>query len=179
MTALRPYQGVMPALGARVYVDPAAAVIGRVTLGDDVSVWPMAVIRGDVNTIRLGDRSNVQDGCVLHVTHDGPYSPGGLPLVVGEEVTIGHQAVLHACTLGNRILVGMGAIVLDGARIEDEVIIGAGTVVPPYKRVPSRTLWVGNPARQLRTLTDAELAQFAYLAAHYVRIKESYVTAPA
>jgi carbonic anhydrase/acetyltransferase-like protein (isoleucine patch superfamily) len=179
MTALRPYQGVMPTLGARVYVDPAAAVIGRVTLGADVSVWPMAVIRGDVNTIRLGDRSNVQDGCVLHVTHDGPYSPGGLPLVVGEEVTIGHQAVLHACTLGNRILVGMGAIVLDGARIEDEVIIGAGTVVPPHKRVPSRTLWVGNPARQLRTLTDAELQQFAYLAAHYVRIKESYVTTPA
>jgi len=177
MAALRPYQGVMPTLAAGVYIDPAAAVIGRVTLGADVSVWPMAVIRGDVNTITLGARTNVQDGCVLHVTHDGPYSPGGLPLVVGDEVTIGHHAVLHACTLGNRILVGMGAIVLDGAVIEDEVIVGAGTVVPPFKRVPSRTLWVGNPARQLRVLTDAELSQFAYLAAHYVRIKQSYVTA--
>ena len=176
--AIRPYQGVAPTLGARVYVDPAATVIGRVTLGDDVSVWPMAVIRGDVNTIRLGDRTNVQDGCVLHVTHDGPYSPGGLPLVVGAEVTVGHHAVLHACTLGDRILIGMGAIVLDGAVVEDEVIIGAGAVVPPRKRVPARTLWVGNPARQLRELSREELEQFGYLARHYVRIKEGYRAAP-
>lgn len=173
-TAVRPYQGILPTLGARVYVDPQAAVIGRVTLGADASVWPMAVLRGDVNTIRLGERSNVQDGCVLHVTHDGPYSPGGLPLVVGDDVTVGHKAVLHACTLGSRILVGMGAIVLDGAVVEDEVIIGAGTVVPPRKRLPSRTLWVGNPARRVRELTAPELEQFTYLSRHYVRIKEAY-----
>jgi len=172
--AIRPYQGVAPALGARVYVDPQAAVIGRVTLGDDVSIWPMAVLRGDVNTIRLGARSNVQDGCVLHVTHDGPYSPGGLPLVVGDDVTVGHHAVLHACTLGSRILVGMGAIVLDGAIVEDEVIIGAGALVPPRKRLPARTLWVGNPARLLRELAAEELAQFTYLARHYLRIKDGY-----
>jgi len=172
--AVRAYQGVEPALGARVYVDPQAAVIGRVTLGDDVSIWPMAVLRGDVNTIRLGDRSNVQDGCVLHVTHDGPFSPGGLPLAVGDDVTVGHHAVLHACTLGSRILVGMGAIVLDGAIVEDEVIIGAGAVVPPRKRLPARTLWVGNPARQLRELSARELEQFTYLSRHYVRIKDGY-----
>ena len=175
--AIRPYRGVEPTLGARVYVDPQAAVIGRVTLGADVSVWPMAVIRADVHTISLGDRSNVQDGCVLHVTHDGPYSPGGLPLVLGADVTVGHNAVLHACTLGSRILIGMGAIVLDGALLEDEVIVGAGTVVPPRKRLPARTLWVGNPARQLRELTAGELDQFRYLSRHYVRIKDSYLAA--
>src|SRR5512137_1041047 len=161
--AIRPHQGVLPTLGAGAYVDPQASVIGRVTLGADCSVWPMAVLRGDVHTIRLGDRSNVQDGCVLHVTHDGPFSPGGLPLVVGDDVTVGHHAVLHACTLGSRILVGMGAIVLDGAIVEDEVIIGAGAVVPPRKRLPARTLWVGNPARRLRELSARELEQFTYL----------------
>ena len=174
---VRPYQGIAPTLGARVYVDPQAAVIGKVTLGEDVSIWPMAVLRGDVNTIRLGDRSNVQDGCVLHVTHDGPFSPGGLALVVGDDVTIGHHAVLHACTLGSRILVGMGAIVLDGARVEDEVIVGAGAVVPPGKRLPARTLWVGNPARLLRELSARELEQFTYLSRHYVRIKDGYLGA--
>jgi carbonic anhydrase/acetyltransferase-like protein (isoleucine patch superfamily) len=174
---IRPHEGVLPTLGARVYVDPQAAVIGRVTLGADVSVWPMAVVRGDVNTIRLGDRTNVQDGSVLHVTHDGPYSPGGLPLIVGADVTVGHRAVLHACTLGDRILIGMGAIVLDGATIEDDVIIAAGAVVPPRKRVPSGTLWVGNPARPLRELTVAERAQFTYLSRHYVRIKDGYLGA--
>lgn len=174
---LRPYRGILPTLGARAYVDPQAVVIGQVTLGEDASVWPMAVLRGDVNAIRVGARSNVQDGSVLHVTHDGPYSPGGLPLVVGEEVTVGHQVVLHACTLGNRILVGMGAVVLDGAVIEDEVIVAAGSVVPPRKRLASRQLWVGNPVRALRPLTEAELAQFEYLAKHYVRIKDEYLAA--
>jgi carbonic anhydrase/acetyltransferase-like protein (isoleucine patch superfamily) len=176
-SSIRPYQGVVPTLGARVYVDPQAAVIGRVSLGEDVSVWPMAVIRGDVNTIRLGARSNVQDGCVLHVTHDGPYSPGGLPLVVGGDVTVGHKAVLHACTLGSRCLIGIGAIVLDGAVVEDEVIVGAGSVVPPGKRLPARTLWVGNPARRLRRLSVRELDQCGYLARHYVRIKDDYLAA--
>ncbi len=176
---IRPYQGVEPALGARVYVDPQATVIGRVTLGADVSIWPMAVLRGDVNTIRLGDRTNVQDGSVLHVTHDGPYSPGGLPLTLGDDVTVGHHAVLHACTLGSRILVGMGAIVLDGAVVEDEVIIGAGAVVPPRKRLASRTLWIGNPARQQRALSARELDQFLYLSQHYVRIKDGYRDASA
>ena len=175
--AVRGYLGIRPTLGARVYVDPQAAVIGRVTLGDDVSIWPMAVLRGDVHTIRLGDRSNVQDGSVLHVTHDGPYSPGGLPLVIGADVTVGHHVVLHACTLGDRVLVGMGAIVLDGAVVEDEVIIGAGAVVPPGKRLPARTLWLGNPARRARALSAREIEQFAYLARHYVRLKDGYLGA--
>lgn len=171
---LRSYRGVVPQLGARVYVDPQACVIGRVTIGDDSSVWPMAVLRGDVHEIRIGARTSVQDGSVLHVVHDGPV-PGGLPLVVGDEVTIGHSVTLHACTIGNRCLVGMGAVVLDGASVEDEVLIGAGSVVPPRKRLPSRTMWLGNPARLVRELTDDEVRQFAYSARHYVKVKDSYL----
>ncbi|MEI8296532.1 MAG: gamma carbonic anhydrase family protein [Pseudomonadota bacterium] len=173
MSPLRAYDGVQPTIGARVYLDPQCCVIGRVDIGDDSSVWPMAVIRGDVNFIRIGARTSVQDGCVLHVVHDGP-TAGGIPLLIGDDVTIGHKAVLHACTIGNRCLIGMGAIVLDGAIVEDEVIIGAGAVVPPRKRLPARTLWVGNPARQVRVLDEREAGQLAYSAAHYVRIKDLY-----
>jgi carbonic anhydrase/acetyltransferase-like protein (isoleucine patch superfamily) len=175
--SIRPYDGLLPSLGARVYVDPQSCVIGRVTLGDDSSIWPMAVARGDVNTIAVGARTSVQDGAVLHVTHDGPYTPGGLPLVIGDEVTIGHKAVLHACTVGNRCLVGMGAVVLDGVYVEDEVMIAAGALVPPRKRLPSRTLWAGNPARQLRVLTDREVENLRYSAQHYVKVKDRYLQA--
>ena len=164
-------------LGARVYVDPAACVIGRVALGDDTSVWPMAVIRGDVNAIRVGARTSIQDGSVLHVTHDGPYSPGGGPLVIGEDVTIGHKVMVHACTVGNRCLLGMGSILLDDVVVEDEVLIGAGTLVPGGKRLPTRTLWLGNPARQVRALSDREIEYLAYLARHYVKIKDRYLPA--
>ena len=174
MNPIRPYDGVLPVLGERVYVDPQACVIGRVHIGDDSSVWPMTVIRGDVNTIRIGARTSVQDGAVLHVVHEGAPGSGGMPLAVGDDVTIGHKAVLHACTIGNRCLIGMGAIVLDGAEVGDEVIIGAGCLVPPRKTLPPRTLWVGNPARQVRALTDEEVEGLAYSAAHYVRIKDRY-----
>lgn len=173
---LRPFEGTAPVLGARVYVDPQACVIGRVTIGDDSSVWPMTVIRGDVNTITIGARTSVQDGSVLHVTHVGPYTPDGGPLVIGDEVTIGHKALLHACTIGNRCLVGMGSVVLDGVVVEDDVMIGAGSVVPPRKRLPSRTLWVGNPARQARVLTDREVEQLRYSALHYVKVKDRQAT---
>ena len=175
---LRTYQGVAPTLGERVYVDPAAVVIGRVSLGDDTSVWPMAVIRGDVHTITIGARCSVQDGAVLHVTHEGPYSPGGGPLVIGAEVTIGHQAVLHACTVGNRCLVGMGSILLDGVIVEDEVLIGAGSLVAPRTRLGARTLWLGNPARKARALSAREIESLAYSAGHYVRVKDAYREAP-
>ena len=176
--AVRTYQGIAPTLGARVYVDPAAVVIGRVNLGDDSSVWPMAVIRGDVHTITIGARSSVQDGAVLHVTHDGPYAPGGGPLVIGEDVTIGHQAVLHACNVGDRCLIGMGSILLDGVIVEEEVLIGAGSLVAPCTRLTTRTLWLGNPARQVRALNEREIASLKYSAGHYVRVKDSYREAP-
>lgn len=171
---IRAYRNRLPLLGARVYVDPQACVIGDVTLGDDASVWPMAVLRGDVNRITVGARSNVQDGSVLHVTHDGPYSPGGVELVVGEDVTIGHGVILHACRIGHRCLIGMGARVLDNAVIEDDVFLAAGSLVPPGKRLTSGWLYRGAPAQPARALDAGEREQMRYSAAHYVRVKDDY-----
>jgi carbonic anhydrase/acetyltransferase-like protein (isoleucine patch superfamily) len=164
-----------PVLGARVWIDPAAVVIGRVEIGDDASLWPMTVARGDVNFIRIGARSNVQDGSVLHVTHDGPYSPGGMPLVIGADVTVGHRVMLHACTIGDHCLLGMSSTILDGAILEDEVFLGAGSLVPPGKRLSARSLYRGSPARRVRDLSGEELAMLRYSAAHYVRLKDRYL----
>ncbi len=171
---IRVHQGMSPALGSRVYVDESAIVIGRVTLGDDVSVWPYAVVRGDVNRIDIGARTNIQDGSVLHVTHDGPYSVGGRALKIGDDVTVGHKAVLHAADIGHRCLIGIGAIVLDGALIADEVIVGAGGVVPPGKHLGTRGLYIGNPVKRIRELSAQEIEQFRYRAALYVKIKDQY-----
>jgi carbonic anhydrase/acetyltransferase-like protein (isoleucine patch superfamily) len=175
MNAIRSYKGVMPTLGARAYVDPAATVIGDVVLGDDVSIWPGAVLRGDVHYIRIGARSNVQDGTIVHVTHDGPYSPGGFPTIVGDGVTIGHAAVIHACTIEDYSLIGMHATVLDGATIKKYGFVGAGSVIPPGKVVGERELWLGNPAQRVRLLTDKQIEQLHYSADHYVRLKDAYL----
>ncbi|MFP8966757.1 gamma carbonic anhydrase family protein [Pokkaliibacter sp. CJK22405] len=172
---IRTFRGVTPTLGERVMVDDSAVVIGDVELGADVSVWPMAVIRGDMHRIRIGARTSVQDGAVLHITHASRFNPDGYPLTVGDDVTIGHQATLHGCTLGSRILVGMGARVLDGAVVEDEVIIGAGALVPPGKRLESGYLYVGSPAKQARALTEQERQFFTYSAGNYVRLKDEYL----
>jgi carbonic anhydrase/acetyltransferase-like protein (isoleucine patch superfamily) len=172
---IRPWQGILPSLGQRVYLDPAAIVIGQVTLGDDSSVWPAAVIRGDVNVIRIGARTSIQDGSVLHVTHDGPYWPGGFALNIGDDVTIGHRVVLHGCTIGNRCLIGMGAIVMDGVVVEDDVIIGGGALVTPGTRCESRSLYMGSPARRARALTVREVDQLAYSAGWYVKVKNGYL----
>lgn len=171
---LRSYQGKTPQLGARVFVDPTALVLGDVELGEDCSVWPMAVIRGDMHRIRIGQRCSIQDGSVLHITHAGPYNPEGFPLTLGDDVTVGHKAVLHGCQLQDRILVGMGAIVMDGAVVESEVIIAAGALVPPGKRLESGYLYAGSPARQVRPLTEKERGFFTYTAANYVKLKDSY-----
>lgn len=173
--SIRSFQTHHPIFGKAVYVDVDATVIGQVTLGDGVSVWPQAVIRGDVNAIEIGPRSNIQDLAMLHCTHDGPFTPGGHALRIGADVTVGHQACLHGCTLGDRILIGMGAIVLDGATIEDEVIIAAGALVPPGKHLASGYLYVGSPVRQARPLSDAEKAQLTYSAEHYQRLANNYL----
>lgn len=175
MTPLRTYKGISPTLGKRVYVDPAASVIGQVTLGDNVSIWPGAVLRGDVNTIAVGARSNIQDGAIVHVTHDGPFTPGGAPTRIGAGVTVGHGAVIHACTLGDFCLIGMHATVLDGAVIGHHAMIGAGAVVTPGKHVGEGELWVGNPARCVRLLDPRQIEQLAYSAEHYVRLKDAYL----
>ncbi len=174
---VRPYLDFHPELGARVFVDPSAVVIGKTTLAADVSIWPGAIVRGDVNTIAVGERSNIQDGSVLHVTHAGEYAPGGRGLVVGTDVTVGHRVVLHACTVGNYCLVGMGSIVLDGAVLEDYVMVGAGSVVAPGKRLETRGLYVGSPARRMRDLSEREISFLPYSAAHYVKLKDEYLAA--
>jgi carbonic anhydrase/acetyltransferase-like protein (isoleucine patch superfamily) len=173
--SVRPYKTFQPSLGARVYVDPAAVVIGRVTIGDDSSIWPAAVLRGDVHEIRVGARTSIQDGSVLHVTHDSQYAPGGRACIVGDDVTVGHRAVLHACTVGNSCLIGMGAVVLDDVTIEDFVIVGAGSLVSPGKRLESRGLYVGSPAKRVRDLKDKEIEFLSYSAHHYVKLKDEYL----
>ena len=173
---IRTFQGITPMLGARVYIDEAATVIGDVVLGDDVSVWPGTVIRGDVNFIRIGARSNIQDGTVIHVSHDGPYgTPGGLATVIGEDVTIGHGAIVHACVIEDACLIGMGSTILDGAIVRKNGFVGAGALIPPGKTVGSGELWLGNPARCVRRLGEKEIEQLYYSAQHYLRLKEKYL----
>jgi carbonic anhydrase/acetyltransferase-like protein (isoleucine patch superfamily) len=172
---IQAYRNIAPALGQRVYVDPSAVVIGNVTIGDDSSVWPTAVIRGDVHSIQIGARTSIQDGAVLHVSHDGPYLPGGRALVVGSDVTIGHRVTLHACTIGNACLVGIGSILLDDVVTEDFVMVGAGSLVAPGKVLKTGGLYVGSPARRVRELTQKEIEFLTYSAAHYVKVKDEYL----
>ncbi len=175
MTAIRPYLDRFPVLGHRVYVDPAATVIGDVELADDVSVWPGTIIRGDVNHIRIGARTNVQDGTIIHVSHHSPYNQAGCPTLIGSDVTIGHGTIIHACTIGDFCLIGMGACILDGAIVRMHGFVGAGAVVGPGKVVGEGELWVGNPARLVRRLSEKEVESLHYSAAHYVRLKDQYL----
>lgn len=172
---LRPFKGKIPVVGERVMLDPSSVIIGDVTLANDVSVWPLVAMRGDVNFIRIGARTNIQDGSVLHVTHRSENNKTGNPLIIGEEVTVGHKAMLHGCIIGNRVLVGMGSIILDGAVIEDEVMIGAGSLVSPGKVLEAGYLYLGSPARRVRPLTAQEIKYFRYSADNYVRWKEEYL----
>jgi len=175
--AIRTYNSSTPRLGERAFVDASAVVIGDVEIGEDSSVWPLSVIRGDMHRIRIGARTSIQDGSVLHITHAGPFNPDGFPLIIGDEVTVGHKVTLHGCTLGSRILVGMGSIVMDGAVVQDEVIIGAGSLVPPGKVLESGFLYVGSPVKQARPLSDKERSFFAYTAGNYVKLKDQHLAA--
>ena len=175
---LRPYRDITPTLGARAYVDESARVIGDVVLGEDASIWPFTVVRGDVNFIRIGDRTNLQDGAVVHVSHDGPHAKlGGFATRIGNDVTIGHKAIIHACTIEDAVLIGMGAIVLDGVVVRRHAFIGAGALVAPGKVVGEGELWLGNPAKKARMLGDAEIEALYYSAQHYVRLKDEYLSA--
>lgn len=173
--SVRSFDGHAPQLGERVLIDPSAVVLGDVTLGDDVSVWPQVAIRGDMQSISVGARSSVQDGCVLHITHAGPYNKDGWPLQVGCDVTIGHNATLHGAKIGNRVLVGMGAIVMDGAVVEDNVVIAAAALVTPGKRLRSGFLYAGSPAREVRALSEKEMEYFVYSANNYVKLKDMHI----
>lgn len=175
MKNLKSYKGITPTLGKGVYIEESAVLYGEVSLADDVSIWPLVAARGDVNTITIGARSNIQDGSVLHVTRKSASNPNGNPLIIGEDVTVGHKAMLHGCELGDRILVGMGSVVMDGVIVEDDVIIGAGSVVPPNKRLEAGHLYVGNPAKLARPLKESELAFLKVSADNYVRLKNEYL----
>ncbi len=172
---IRKYLDITPAIAGNAFIDEMALVIGDVTIGEDASLWPMVVARGDVHSITIGARTNIQDGSILHVTSDNEFNPGGSPLVIGDDVTVGHGAILHACTIGNFSLVGMGATVLDGAIIEDHVMVGAGALVAPGKTLESGYLYVGSPARQVRLLKEKELAWLEYSSGHYVALKNSHM----
>lgn len=173
---IRSYMEHTPSLAEGVFVDATALVIGRVSLGPDVSIWPMTVVRGDVHDIRIGARTNVQDGSVLHNTSPDSFPPAGFPLEIGDDVTVGHKVVLHGCRVGNRVLIGMGSIILDGAVLEDEVIVGAGSVVSPGKTLESGGLYLGSPARRVRDLRAEELAFLRYSAEHYVKLKNHHLS---
>lgn len=172
---IRDFSGISPVVSPSAYVDDTALVLGNVTLGDDVSIWPMTVLRGDVNAITIGAGTNVQDASVLHVTHEHPDIPGGFALRIGENVTIGHKVVLHGCSVGDYCLIGMGAIVMDGAVLEPKVLLGAGSLVPPGKILTAGCLWLGSPARKVRALTQKELDWLTYSSTHYIELKNKHL----
>ena len=170
MRNIRSYGDASPRIESDAWVDPTALVIGDVTIGAGASLWPYAVARGDVNRITVGSATNIQDHAMLHVSHVGPFNAAGAALTIGQGVTVGHHATLHGCTIGDHCLVGIGAIVLDDAVVESEVMIGAGALVPPGKRLASGFLYVGSPARQSRALTAREREYLRYSAEHYARL---------
>ncbi len=174
--SIRHYQGHIPKFGERVFVDDSAVIIGDVEIGNDSSIWPCSVVRGDMHYIRIGERTSIQDGSILHITHAGPYNAKGWPLLIGDDCTVAHRAVLHGCHLGDRVLIGMGAIVMDGAIIENDVVLAANGLVPPGKTLQGGFLYVGSPARQIRRLTEQELAFFTYSATNYVRLKDQHLS---
>ncbi|EZQ01069.1 gamma carbonic anhydrase family protein [Acinetobacter sp. Ver3] len=171
---IRKYLETYPKFDTTNYIDPTALVIGDVVLAENVSVWPYAVIRGDVNFIRIGKNSNIQDHSMLHVSHKKADKPEGSPLIIGEDVTVGHHVKLHGCTIGNRVLVGIGTIILDDVVVEDDVMIGAGSLVPPNKVLESGYLYVGSPVKKVRPLTDKEKAFLPYSAQNYVKVSGNY-----
>ncbi|EKO3593455.1 gamma carbonic anhydrase family protein [Vibrio sp. A11] len=178
MSSIRSYKGVLPTLNERVYIDNSSVLVGDITIESDSSIWPLVAARGDVNHIRIGARTNIQDGSVLHVTHKNSHNPNGYPLLIGNDVTIGHKVMLHGCTIHDRVLVGMGSIILDGAIIESEVMIGAGSLVPPGKTLVSSYLYVGSPVKQARKLTEAERQFLLQSASNYVQTKNEYLAEP-
>lgn len=174
---IRSYRDILPTFDDTVYIDGSAVLVGDIHIGEQSSIWPLVAARGDVNIIRLGKRSNVQDGTVLHVTRKSTSNPDGYPLIIGDDVTVGHKCMLHGCKLGNRILVGMGAIIMDGAVVQDDVFIGAGSLIAPNKVLESGYLYVGNPAIKKRPLKDSEMAFLKQSAINYVELSREYLQA--
>lgn len=172
--AIREFEGRLPNIDPTAYIDDTALIIGDVEIGKDSSIWPFTIVRGDVNAIRIGAQTNIQDHSVLHVTHDGPYNPGGYALQVGNKVTVGHRVILHGCTIHDSCLIGMGATLMDGVVIHSNTIIGAGSLVTPGKELEGGYLWVGSPVRRVRPLTKDEIKAIEYSTKHYVKLKSRH-----
>jgi len=175
---IRSFEQNQPEIGERVFIDPTALIIGQVEISEDSSVWPMAVIRGDVHSISIGSRTSVQDGCVLHVTHAGSYEPEGHRLTIGNEVTIGHKAIIHGCTIEDQCLIGMGTVIMDNSVVHSNVILGANSLVPPNRELEGGFLWVGSPAKKIRPLTEKEKEYLKYSADNYVKLKDRHLAMP-
>lgn len=172
---VRTFENITPKIASSAYVDDTALVLGDVTLAADVSLWPQVVARGDVNSIEVGARTNIQDGTILHVSHDSEFDPGGFPLRIGADITVGHQAVLHGCTIEDRCLIGIAATIMDGAIVRSGSIVGAGSLVPPGHDLEGGYLWLGTPARKVRPLRDKEIGFLEYSAKHYVELKNRHM----
>ena len=171
---IRNFENYTPEIAETAFIDDSAVVTGNVVIGADSSVWPLCSVRGDIHSIRIGERTNIQDGCVLHVTHASEFAPEGNALQVGDDVTVGHNVVLHACTVGDRCLLGMGSVILDGSVIETGAMVGAGSLVPPGKVLEGGYLWLGSPVKRARELSEKEAAFLKYSASHYVELKNRH-----
>ncbi len=174
MNNIRRFENHTPKIDESVFIDESSVVTGNVTIGKDSSIWPCCSIRGDIHSITIGERSNIQDGCILHVTHDSEYAPGGFKLTVGNEVTVGHNVVLHACTVEDQCLIGMGSVVLDGSVVQSGAMVGAGSLVPPNKVLEGGFMWLGSPVKKARELSDKEKAFLKYSAQQYVKLKNRH-----
>jgi carbonic anhydrase/acetyltransferase-like protein (isoleucine patch superfamily) len=172
---IRSFENVSPFIGANTFVDESSVVIGDVNIGEDCSIWPMVVIRGDVNIIRIGHCTNIQDGSVLHVTHPHETMPNGYGLHVGNNVTVGHKVILHGCQVGDNCLIGMGATIMDGAVVHPYTLVGAGSLVSPGKELEGGYLWLGAPVRKARALTAEERQWIDYSANHYKELKNRHL----
>lgn len=173
---IRNFKDKKPEIHPSTFVDESALVLGEVKIGKNCSIWPMTVVRGDVNTIQIGNNTNIQDNSVLHVTHDGPYNPGGYNLKIGNNITVGHRVILHGCQIDDSCLIGMGSTIMDGVIVESNNIIGAGSLVTPNKHLESGYLWMGSPARKVRKLNAEEIESIQYSAKNYVALKNQHQT---
>jgi len=171
---IRAFEQHIPLIHPTAFIDETAVIIGEVEIGQDSSIWPYCVIRGDIQRITIGARTSIQDGTIIHVTHDSRFCPGGQPTVIGNDVTVGHKVILHACTIEDYCLIGMGAIVMDKAVVQTRVTIGAGSVVPSGKVLESGYLYVGSPVKPVRRLNEKELEFLEYSAQNYRRLKDRH-----
>jgi carbonic anhydrase/acetyltransferase-like protein (isoleucine patch superfamily) len=172
--SIRTFAGNQPQIDESAYVDDTALVIGNVTVGAHSSIWPMAVIRGDINTIYIGERTSIQDGTVIHVSHAGEFNPDGNAVHIGDHVTVGHRVTLHGCNIADHCLIGIGSIVMDGVVIQPRVILGAGSLVPPGKVLEANHLWLGSPVKKIRPITPEEVRFLTYSANYYVNLKSRH-----